>query len=299
MNTANPAIEMIIARIKGVYGGWRRDTPVAQMRADWDALFWRDDIAATSVAVDADGVECRWISTPNARADRTLIYFHGGGFTMGSVRSHHDLMVRLSEASGCRVLGVNYLLLPEAAFPAPLEDALTVYRWVLAQGCEPAHLAVAGDSAGGGLAAALLLALRDQQIPLPAAGVLLSAWLDLEANAESYSTRAAADPIHQKPMILALARRYLGPDGNARDPRASPLHGALHGLPPLLLQTGDRETGRDDSTDFANKARAAGVAVEVEVWDGMIHVFQQFAAELPEARKAIEHIAIFLRKQLA
>ena len=100
-------------------------------------------------------------------------------------------------------------------------------------------------------------------------------------------------------LILALACRYLGPDSNARDPRASPLHGALHGLPPLLLQTGDRETGRDDSTDFANKARAVGVAVEVEVWDGMIHVFQQFAAELPEARKAIEHIAIFLRKQLA
>lgn len=298
MSTVNPAVEAVVSRIKGVYGRWRRDTPVAQMRADWDALFWRDEIAATTVGVNADGVDACWISTAGAQADRVLIYFHGGGFTMGSVRSHHDLMARLSEASGCRVLGVNYRLLPEAGFPAPIEDAVTSYRWLLAQGIAPEHIALAGDSAGAGLAASTLLALRAQKLPLPAAAVLLSAWLDLEATAESYTTRAETDPIHQRPIILALARRYLGADGNAKDPLASPLHGDLRGLPPLLLQVGDRETGLDDSTAFADKAQAAGVAVELEVWDQMIHVFQQFASELPEAREAIEHIGFFLRKHL-
>lgn len=295
----DPAVEAVIARIRAVYAGWRRSTPVAQMRADWDALFWRDDLPATVTPVDADGVEARWIVASGVSTDRVLIYLHGGGYTMGSVTSHHDLIARLSLASDCRALGVNYRLLPEAGFPAPVDDALTVYRWLLDQGVAPARIAIAGDSAGGGLGAALLLAIRDQQLPMPAAAVLLSAWLDLEANAESYQTRAAADPIHQRPMILALASRYLGEHGNPRDPLASPLYGELQGLPPLLIQVGDRETGRDDSTLFAARARAAGVEVEVEVWDGMIHVFQQFAAELPQARDAIEQIGRFLRKRLA
>jgi acetyl esterase/lipase len=292
----HPAMEQVIARIQAVYGRWRRHTPIETLRRDWDELFWNDQQACETQDVSANGVPVRWIKAPGADEQRVLIYLHGGGFKMGSLTSHHDLMVRLSEAAGCRVLGVDYRLLPEHGFPEPLLDVLVVYDWLVAQGFEPNQLAIAGDSAGGGLAAATLLALRDKGRPLPAAAVLLSAWTDLSASSESYQTRAEADPIHQRPMIVALAAQYLGEDGDPLNPLASPLHGELAGLPPLLLQVGDRETGLDDSTLFAAKAHAAGVAVELQVWPQMIHVFQQFAAELVEAREAIACIGTFLRQ---
>jgi acetyl esterase/lipase len=299
MNAAgtNEAIERVIARIQSVYAGWRRHTPIETMRRDWDELFWVDHLACETQDRLANGVQVRWITASGAGEDRVLVYLHGGGYKMGSLTSHHDLMVRLSRAADCRVLGVDYRLLPEYRFPEPLEDALAVYDWLLEQGFEPRRMALAGDSAGGGLTAAALLALRDKGRPLPAAAVMLSAWTDLSASGDSYQSRAAADPIHQRPMILALARQYLGDEGDPHDPLASPLYGDLVGLPPLLLQVGDRETGLDDSTLFASKAREAGVAVELEVWPGMIHVFQQFAEELPEAREAIERIGVFLRRQ--
>ena len=145
---------------------------------------------------------------------------------------------------------------------------------------------------------AAILCLRDHGEPLPGAAVLMSPWTDLAASGESYVSRADADPIHQRPMILALARNYLGPEGDPCHPLASPLYAGLAGLPPLLVQVGDRETVLDDSTVFADRARAAGVNVEFEVWDGMIHVFQMFAVELPEARRAIGAIARFLEKHL-
>lgn len=301
MSTApgqDATVDAIIARVRAVYGRWRRDTPVAQMRADWDALFWRDEIPASRQDLLANGVDVRWIAAHGASHDRVLIYFHGGGYTMGSATSHHDLIARISQAANCRVLGVNYRLVPETVFPAALDDAIAVYRWLLDQGLPAVQIALAGDSAGGGLAAACLLAIKQQGLPMPGAAVLLSSLLDLEANAASYITRADADPFHQRPMILALAKRYLGAAGDPRNPLASPIHGDLRGLPPLLLQTGDRETGRDETVDFAAKARAAGVEVDVQVYDGMIHVFQQFASELPQAREAIDDIGRFLRKHL-
>jgi acetyl esterase/lipase len=290
------AVERVIARIQAVYGCWRRHTPIETLRRDWDDLFRVDTLPCDTQDANANGVPVRWINSPDVDARRVLIYLHGGGFKMGSLVSHHDLMARLSAAAGCRVLGVDYRLLPEHRYPEPLLDVLAVYDWLLSQSFEPGDLAIAGDSAGGGLAAATLLALRDKGRPLPAAGLLLSAWTDLSASGASYQNRAAADPIHQRPMILALAAEYLGEGGDPFNPLASPLHGELTGLPPLLLQVGDRETGLDDSTLFAAKARAAGVAVELQVWPQMIHVFQQFAAELVEAREAIASAGEFLRQ---
>lgn len=287
-------VEACVARVQGVYARWSRTTPIAQMRADWDALFPRDAVPATVESVDAGGVDARWIAAPGAQADRVLLYFHGGGYKLGSATSHQDLMARLSQAARCRVLGLNYRLVPEHRFPAPIEDAVAAYRWLLDQGVSPSRMALAGDSAGGGMVASVLLALRAQALPMPAAGVMISALTDFETAGASYETRAAADPIHQRVMIQALAKHYLGADGNRRDPFASPLYGALRGLPPLLLQVGDRETGLDDSTRFADAARAAGVDAQLEIWDGMIHVFQQFARELPEAREAIRRIGAFL-----
>jgi acetyl esterase/lipase len=294
MSSSPEAVERVIARIRGVYARWNRQTSIEQMRKDWDGFLWSDAFAAQTEDVAVDGLTARWIDAESTPSDRALIYFHGGGYKMGSVVSHHDLMARLSAAAGCRVLGINYRLLPEHAFPAPVEDACSAYRWVLDRGGVPGRVALAGDSAGGGLVAAAMLALRAQGAPLPAAGVMLSALTDFETRGASYETRAAADPIHNGALIQSLARQYLGREGDPRQPLASPLNGDLHGLPPLLLQVGDRETGLDDSVMFAERAERAGVKVRLEVWEGMIHVFQQFAAELSEARQAIVRIGSFL-----
>jgi epsilon-lactone hydrolase len=288
-------VEVVIARIRAVYGRWRRDTPVSDMRADWDRLFPAPGQGVELRADTAAGVEVLWVVPAESVATRVLLYFHGGGYKLGSVTSHADLMARIGTAAGCRVLGVNYRLAPEAHFPAPVDDAMAVYEWLIAAGVRPSQIAVGGDSAGGGLAVALLLSLRDRGRALPAAAVLLSAWTDLTAQGESYATRAEADPIHQRTMILATARQYLGPQGDASNPLASPLLGNLAALPPLLLQVGDRETVLDDSIRFAAKARAAGVRADLEVYPNMIHVFQQFAAEFVEARRAISAIGCFLQ----
>ncbi len=296
--TDQAAVERVIAEIKTVYGRWGRGTSVAQMRADWDALFRARAAMWPVVAVDTGGIAAEWIAAPGVGRERTLLYLHGGGFRLGSIASHRDLMQRLSAAAGARVLAVAYRLAPEHLFPAPLEDALTAYRWLLGQGLPAERIAIAGDSAGGGLAVSTMLAARASGLALPGAAVLMSAWTDLEASGNSYRTRADRDPMHSRAMIVAMARGYLGAGGDARDPLASPLHGDLRGLPPMLLQCGGRETVLDDTIMFADKARAAGVEVEVEIHEDMIHVFQMFAAELDEARVAIAAAGAFVRRHI-
>ena len=288
-NEGQPEVEAVIARVKAVYGRWRRDTPVAQMRADWDQLFAAPGDAAVQ-EVDAAGLRCQWITAPGARDDRVVLYFHGGGFQVGSLASHRELMACVSAAAQARVLGVDYRLAPEHRFPAPLQDALAAYDWLRGQGVPAARIAVAGDSAGGGLGLSLMLALRQQGRELPVAYWGLSAWADLSAGGESYASRAALDPIHQRQMILAMARNYLGGHGDARDPLASPLFASdadLAALPPLLLQVGERETVVSDSETFARRVRSAGAEAQCQVWPGMIHVFQQFPTELAAARDAL------------
>jgi monoterpene epsilon-lactone hydrolase len=295
MSSSPEVVQHVIDRVLGVYSGWRRSTPMTQIRAEWDRFLWSDAFPAQWQAVDAGGVPARWIIADGVDRDCTLLYFHGGGYKMGSAVSHHDLMARLSAAGACRVLGIDYRLLPEHMFPAPVEDAVAAYRWLLDQGVPTSRIAFAGDSAGAGLVAAAMFAARAQDLPLPAAGVMLSALTDFATTGASYETRAARDPIHQRVLIQALAQQYLG-EGDRRDPLASPLYGDLRGLPPLLLQVGDRETGLDDSVMFAQRAREAGVPVTLEIWDGMIHVFQQFPNDLSEARDAIRRIGDFLNE---
>jgi monoterpene epsilon-lactone hydrolase len=297
-NIAAVPLDLVIERIRRVYRGWSRDTPVAQMRIDWNAAFQTCTVPVSCERVSACGVDGEWIAGSNAHHDKAILYFHGGGFRLGSVSSHRELIARIAEASGYRVLAINYRLAPEHRFPAPLEDAIAAYGWMLDQGLRPENIAFAGDSAGGNLVLAAMLSLRGRGAPLPATGVLMSPWTDLAATGESYVSRAGADPIHQRPMIVALAKNYLGGRGDPCNPLASPLYADLTGLPPLLIQVGDRETVLDDSTLFAGKARAAGVDVELQIWDGMIHVFQMFASELAEARQAIDSIAKFLNRHL-
>jgi monoterpene epsilon-lactone hydrolase len=291
-------LDLVIERIRRVYRGWNRNTSVAQMRLDWDAAFLADTAPISRQRVSVCGVDGEWIAASDAPRDKALLYFHGGGFRLGSVTSHRELIARIAQASACRVLAINYRLAPEYRFPVPLEDALASYGWMLDQGLRAENIAFAGDSAGGNLVLTTMLGLRERGLPLPAAGVLMSPWTDLAATGESYVSRAAADPIHQRPMITALAKDYLGEGGDLRDPLVSPLYADLTGLPPLLIQVGNRETVLSDSTLFADSARAAGVDVDLQVWDGMIHVFQMFGKELPEARQAVASIAEFLRQHL-
>jgi acetyl esterase/lipase len=211
-------------------------------------------------------------------------------------------MGELSAASGVAVLGVGYRLAPEHRQPEALQDVLQVLAWLHGQGLSGPRVALAGDSAGGGLALSALMALAARGAPRPAAACLMSAWTDMTASGSSYESRAQADPIHQRKMIQALARGCLAPGQDAADPRASPLlapAAQLATLPPLLLQVGDRETLLSDSVDLAARVCGAGGQAQCQVWPGMVHVFQQFPRELQAARQALAEAGAFLARHLA
>jgi epsilon-lactone hydrolase len=227
-----------------------------------------------------------------------VLYLHGGGYVLGSIKTHRDLMGRISRAAKARVLGLDYRLAPEHPFPAAVDDSLTAYRWLLDQGLKPARIAVAGDSAGGGLAIATLVAIREAGLPMPAAGICLSPWVDMEGLGESMKTREQADPVVRRDMLVQMASAYLGKQ-DLRTPLAAPLYADLKGLPPLLIQVGDAETLLDDSNRLTQRARAAGVQVKLEVWPEMIHVWQLFASFLPEGQQAVDGIGQFIGHQLA
>lgn len=245
----------------------------------------------------SEGPKAEWITAPDAAKDRVILYLHGGGYVMGSIDTHRELMARLSKAASARCLGLDYSLAPEYPFPAAVNDATGAYRWLLKQGIKPERIIVAGDSAGGGLTLSTLIALRDLGLPLPAAGVCLSPWVDLEGIGESMSTKAAEDPVVSREMIVALAKLYVGDDSNLHDPLAAPLYADFTGLPPLLIQVGNAETLLDDSTRATERAEAAGVDVTLQIWDEMPHVWHWFAPILPEGQEAIEQIGEFIRKR--
>ena len=250
-----------------------------------------DDIETERVGVN--GVPAEWISAPESEDDRVVLYLHGGGYLFGSVRTHRVMLAHLARAAKARVLALDYRLAPEIPFPAPVEDSVSAYRWLLSQGIVPEKMAIGGDSAGGGLTIAALVALRHVGEPMPAAGVCISAWADMEATGQSYTTNAEADPSVSKERILNIAGVYM----NGKDPKAplaSPIHADLTGLPPLLLQVGSIEVLLDDSTMLKSRAEEAGVSVELEVWDDMPHVWHHYAPILPEARKAIGRIGEFV-----
>ncbi len=268
-------------------------TTPEQMRAIFEELSIAPEPDIQCERVNAGGVDAEWVCAPGAASDRFVLYLHGGGYVIGSVKTHRDLMARLSRAAKARVLGLNYRLAPEHPFPAAVDDAVAGYKWLLAQGAKPGRIAVAGDSAGGGLTAATLVAIRDAKLPAPAAGALLSPWVDLEGLGESMTTRAKIDPVVQKEGLAGMAAAYLqGQD--TRTPLAAPLYADLKGLPPLLIQVGDAETLLDDSKRLEARAKAAGVSTKLEVWPEMIHVWQLFANFLPEGQQAIEGIGKFV-----
>ena len=253
------------------------------------------DVPARYSRLNAGGVTAEWVTTESASDSRVVLYLHGGGYIIGSPRTHRPLMAELSQASKGRVLGLDYRLAPEHPFPAPVEDSVSAYRWLLSEGYDPARIAVAGDSAGGGLTVAMMVQARYLGLPMPGAAVCISPWVDMEGLGESMETRAAADPMVGKENLLVLAKTYLG-GSNPRAPLAAPLYADLRGLPPMLIQVGDAEVLLDDSTRLAGIAREAGVEVEMDVWDDMIHVWHLFAPILPEGKQAISQAGEFIKK---
>lgn len=270
-----------------------------EMRKGYDGLGDRyptaSDIALTPVS--AGGVPAEWSQAPGADDSRAILYLHGGGYVIGSIASHRHLASELGRAAGARVLAVDYRLAPEAPFPAAVDDALAGYRFLLKSGIEPGSIAIAGDSAGGGLTVATLLAIRDAGLPQPACGFCISPWTDLEIAGSTMKSKAADDPMVQEPGVRAMAEAYLG-GADPRAPLASPLHADLRGLAPLLIHVGSAETLLDDAIRLAGAAGAAEVPVRLEVWPEMLHVWHFFHPVLTHGRDAIASAGAYIREQM-
>ena len=271
---------------------------VAEMRERIGGLekFLPTPADATRRAVQADGVPCEWVAAPGAAADRAILYLHGGGYAIGSIGTHRTLGYHLSRAAGAQVLMVDYRLAPEHPYPAAVDDAVTAWRWLLKQGGKPGRSAIAGDSAGGGLAVAAMLRLRELGAPLPACAFLSSPWTDLAATGASVKANQAVDPTVKVRYLDWFAGLYL--DGaDPKSPLASPLYADLAGLPPMLVHAGSVEILRDDATRLAERAREAGVEVECEIWPDMLHVWHLFAPMLSEGREALAKAGAFIARR--
>ena len=289
---------------EGIVAALRENPPiqgkdVLEMRANMAAAAGAapvpDDIER--VSVDAGGVPAEWVIAGEARDDTAVIHFHGGGYTMGSLDTHRGLARNLSRICRARVLLVDYRLAPEHPHPAAVDDAVAAYRYVVASGVEPERIVLSGDSAGGGLTAATLVALREEGDPLPAAGVCISGWFDMTLSGASYEERADEDVMVTRDLLDKCSAAYCK-GSNPEAPLASPLFADLAGLPPLLVQVGSAEVLLDDSLGFAERAQSAGVEVELDVAPDMCHVWHTFADMVPEGREAIERIAAFVEPRL-
>jgi epsilon-lactone hydrolase len=281
--------------------------PILRANASVEAARWQLRLAdrliphpprgTETIAIDAGGVPVDRVTTPASRHDRHILYLHGGGYVAGWAGLCRDLTWRL--ATHCRVcvLGVNYRLAPEHPFPAALDDTVAAYRWLIAQGADPKRIALVGDSAGGGLVFATLLRLRDEGVELPAAAIVVSPWTDLALTGQSLHLNALIDPL----IPVELAPRVVDlclAGANPRNPYASPLYGDPTGLPPTLILVGSDEVLRDDAVRMADRMRAAGCHVEIEIWPHMWHVWYMCTRAMPEAKAAIARIAAFVKDKL-
>jgi acetyl esterase/lipase len=290
---ASDELETVNELLRGVELG---SATLEERRAMMDSSGGHAAEGTTVEPVDAGGVPAEWVIAPDVD-DRVVVHLHGGAYHLGSLASSRRRASLVSAAARARVLNVGYRLAPEHPFPAAVLDAVAAVRWLWSASSAPSRTALAGDSAGGGLVLATLLALRDAGGPLPAAGVAISPVTDLEATGESMTTRADVDLLLRPDGMKEAADLYLAGQ-DPRHPYASPLHGDLAGLPPLLIQVGDAEVLLDDSTRFAARAEQAGVDVTLEVWPEMPHVWHAFAGFLPEADRADARIGAWIQARL-
>ena len=276
-----------------------RHIPVADIRrrlALIEPIVPRPPAGTKTTTFAIDGINAVETLVRNARTDRCVLYFHGGGYAFGTAPLVRDFTWRLGAATGTSVLYFDYRLAPEHPFPAAVEDASKVYRW-LAGRMDPGRIVFVGDSAGGGLVLATLHKMRDEGFALPRAAVAISPWTDLALTGPSLRANAKADPMMDVKRLPEFARYYLG-ESDPRHPYASPLYGDAAGLPPMLIQVGRDEILRDDAARMAAKLRHAGCEVEFEEWPRMPHVWHHYARLIPEGRQAFERIGAFVRTRL-
>ena len=273
-----------------------RSEDYRQRRRDMDAGFRQYAIArdVTIEPVTGNGVRAEWTLTPQDDRDAALLYVHGGGYVVGSLDSHRHLVSEAGRAAKAWALALDYRLAPEYPFPAAVEDAVAGYRYLLSRGIRPGCIAIAGDSAGGGLVVAAMLAIREAGLAQPACGWCISPWIDMEGIGETMSSKAEADPMVQREPLLEMAGLYLG-GANPRSPLAAPIYADLRGLAPLLIQVGAAETLLDDAIRLAKAAGAADVRVDLQVWPEMVHVWHLFHPELKAGRRAIEAGGYYVR----
>lgn len=289
-----------IAAIREMLLSRQRPASIAEARAASDARAKVFPTAADIAVepVSANGVAAEWNSAPGADAGRAILYVHGGGYVQGSLLSHRHMVSEIARDAGCRTLALDYRLAPEHPFPAPVEDTVAGYRFLLSQGIAPGHIAIAGDSAGGGLVVAALLAIREAGLAQPSCGWCISPWVDMEAVGESMTSKAAEDPMVQKGPLLEMAKLYLN-GADPRSPLAAPMYGDLRGIAPLIIQVGAAETLLDDSVRLAGIAGAAHVPVTMEIWPEMVHVWPIFHQKLSAGRRAITAGAHYVRAAMS
>jgi monoterpene epsilon-lactone hydrolase len=288
-----------LAAIRLMLSAGQRPTDVAGRRQRLDSLTARYEMPADVVVegVDANGVRAEWTTTPAADPARVIMFLHGGGYVSGSIKSHRHMIAQAGREAGTRTLALAYRLAPEHPFPAALDDALAGYRFLLSQGFLPENIVIAGESAGGGLAIATLVSLREAGTALPACAWCSSPWTDLAMTGTTMQTKAAVDPLIQSPYLHELAAAYL----HGRDPRmpeVSPIYADLRGLPPLLIQVGSDETLLDDAIRLAAVAAAADVRTTLQVWPHMIHAWHLFYAQLADGRRSLAEMGAFVRSTL-
>jgi monoterpene epsilon-lactone hydrolase len=273
-----------------------RPTDIGERRKGFDAFAsayrTAPDIVVEPITVN--GVPAEWTTAPGADHSCAVLYLHGGGYVIGSLDSHRHLAAEVGRAADARCLALHYRLAPEHPFPAAVDDVLAGYRYLLGAGVAPGHIAIAGDSAGGGLVVAALVAIRDAGLPQPAAGWCISPWVDMEAIGGSMTGKAAEDPTVQKEPLLEMAALYLN-GADPRAPLAGPIHADLRDLAPLFIQVGAVETLLDDAIRLAGAAGAAHVPVTLEIWPEMVHVWHMYYPDLDAGRRATAAGGRFLR----
>jgi acetyl esterase/lipase len=289
-----------IQAIRDLLSSKPRPVGWAQRRARLDEVgaYWpvADDVELNPV--DLDGVPGEWSMVPGTDPSRVLVFFHGGGYCSGSIRSHRRMATEAGRGAGVRTLAVGYRLAPEHPFPAARDDALTAWHWLRKQGIDAAHIAVGGDSAGANLSVALINQLRADSEELPACAWLVSPWTDLTMSGSTMTTKDAVDPLMHKGYLQELANAYVPAGMESNDPRISVLYADLHGLPPALIQVGSEEALLDDASRFATAAGAADVPVTLEIWPHMIHAWHLWNAHLDAGRRALARAAAFIRRHL-
>lgn len=265
--------------------------------ARWAVQFNRRLPGFTYQESRIDHIRAEWVFPKKADAKKVLLYFHGGGYAAGSIDTHRALVSQIAKHAGIAALSIDYRLAPEHTYPAPLEDAAQAYRWLLNSGFAPHDIAFGGDSAGGGISIGSLLYLRDNSLPVPRCAFALSPWLDHTLSGATYHEHKHLDPMLVHEGFPLWSKNYLG-SADPRSPYASPIFHDLKGLPPVYLQVGSEEMLLDDSIRFADKAKAEGVEVLLDVYPEKFHVFQAFWMALPKAREANQRLGVFLKKHL-